>query len=156
MGILTGRDEQCAEHEGDDGHGKIDEEDRTPPKVFEQNAPADRSQGNGESDDGGPSADRLRPFHRINEHIGEDGERRREHQRRTHTHEPPGHDQLRGRCRRRGVHRESGKEQQTYLKCSFTAHPVADTSTDQQQGSEHQRICIDDPLKLARGRAEGT
>ena len=147
-GVPRRRDEQ---QPADDRHRRdrhIDQENRTPPEVFEQPASGDRSGGHADAHHGGPQADRLGARYRVGEDVRDQRQGGREDHRGADAHRGASPDQgvrrvhLRGYCGGDRKQREPGTEKTT------PTITVAQAAGRQHQTGHDQGVGVDDPLQL--------
>src|SRR5205807_10163653 len=62
IGVAGLGDEAEPRRRADDGHRDVDQEDRAPPEVGEQQAAEHRADGHADADSGGPDSDGARPL----------------------------------------------------------------------------------------------
>ena len=108
VGVLRVRDQHPAGDEGAQHEGDVDEEDRSPPEVLEEEAAGHRADGGPGAGQAGPQGDGLGPL-LGREDVGQDRQRRRHDQGGADAHDRPEGDDLAGRIgegRRRGGHAE--------------------------------------------------
>ena len=133
---------------------QVHEEDRAPVEVLDQEAAADRADGDAEPGHRGPDADRLRPL-LGGEDVGEDREGGRHDQRAADAHERAARDQRVRACRpaRRAASRRRRSPRPDDERPA-AAEAVAEAAHREQQAGEDQRVGVDDPLELAGRGAE--
>ena len=135
----------------------VDEEDRAPPEVLEQEAAERRARcATPRPATRGPDADRLGPLARVGEDVGEDRQGRRHDERAADAHQRPGADQLRpASADERGADgARAPKSDEADARTPRAAEPVAEAAGGEQQPGEHERVRVDDPLQLAVTRAQ--
>jgi len=94
---VTGlRHQDRGQDRADGGHRHVDQEDRTPPEVVEQQAAEHRAGGDTEADRHGPQADGAGALGRF-EDVGDDRQRLRHDRGAAEAHRGPREDQLLGR-----------------------------------------------------------
>ena len=74
VGVLRGGDQQRPGHDGQNHDGHVDEEDRAPPEVLEQEPAHHRAEGGAGAGETGPDGDGPGPL-LGREHVGQDGQR---------------------------------------------------------------------------------
>ena len=97
------RDQEEAGDQRDHDDEHVDEEDRAPPEVLEQQAADDAADRDADPGETGPDRDRPRPLVRR-EHVRQDRQRRRHHERGADAHDRAGADDRRRRARERREH----------------------------------------------------
>ena len=136
------------------GDGHVDQEDRAPPEVGQQQAADDRAEGHADADGTAPQGDRPLAFGPVAEHVADDGQRRGDHQRGADAHARPGGDEGadvagEGRPgRARGEDRQAGQER------LLAADPVGQAARGEQQAGEHEDVGVDRPLQVAGCRVQ--
>ena len=142
------------QHRADDGQRGDDHVDaeRPPPRVVGgEEAADDGTEGGGDARGGAPRRERRRPFPAL-ERPGEDGERRRHHQRGTDALDDRlAEDQLADRRRDRRQQRADAEQGQPDDEDPAVPVHVAEPAPDDQQGREGQCIAGDDPLEARQG-----
>ena len=135
--------------ERDRGQRHVDDEDRPPPEVLEQDAADHRAERDAEARGRGPDADRHRALARVGEDADQQRERRRHDERGPGAHDGAGDDQpvdaarVGGRRRRGSEHREPGEQR------AAAAEAIPERAGQQQQSREHEGVGVDHPLQLA-------
>jgi hypothetical protein len=147
-------DQDRAGHQGDAEERQVDEEDRAPAEVLEQQAARDGPQRDRQPRHRSPQGDGAGPLAGIGEHVGEDRQRGRHHERGARAHDRPGQDQLVGGGGERRGERAGGEDAQADEQRALAAAPVAQRAGGEQQPGEHQGVGVDDPLQLAGGGLE--
>src|SRR5205807_1283708 len=135
------------------GHRHVDQEDRAPPEVVEQQAAEHRAGGDADADRRGPQADRAGAFGRL-EDVGDDGERLRHDRGAAQAHRGPREDQLLGRPRVGREQRRDAEQRQPDHEHALATELVADHAEREQQAGEDQRVGVDGPFELTLTRAE--
>ena len=148
-----GHEQQDRDH-ADRGERDVDQEDRAPPEVGEQQAADDRADGHADAHGGGPDADGPGPLPRV-EHVGDDRQRLRHDRRGAQAHRRPGEDELIGVVRVRGEQREQAERGHADHQHALAADPVADHAEGEQQAGEHQRVGVDRPTPAGSGWRRG-
>ena len=87
------------------------------------------------------------------EHGGDDRKRDGHDQRRRDAHSRPERDQRARGVDEQGRERDGTEEREPDRQERLPSEPVADRARGQKQGREHDRVSVDDPLKLRLGRA---
>ena len=122
--------------------------------MLQQPTAGQRAQRDPDTGHSRPDRDCLRPFGRVREHVREDGQRRGEHERGAHTHQPSREDQLRGSVDERRRNRSGREHEQAGGERALTAEPVAQAPGCEQQTREHEHVTVDDPLQLVVRRVQ--
>ena len=147
---------QLAGGERGDDEREVDEEDRVPARVLDQEAARDRADGDAEAGDAGPHADRLGAF-TGGKDGGDDRQRRGHDERAADAHEGAGGDQHLRRGRERGETRAEAEDGQADGEAAFAAEAVAEGAGGEEQAGEDEHVRVDDPLQLGarlrRGRS---
>ena len=144
-------DQEPARHQCKQGDRDVDQEDRPPPEVLQQQTPGDWTCGHREAGHARPDADGHRPLADVGEDVDDDRQRRREDHRGADPHEGAGADELFRRLRQRCQPGRDREDDQPELQGAAPAGPVAEVAERQQQRREHQGVCVDDPLEVRRG-----
>ncbi len=131
----------------------IDQEDRSPPEMVEQQAARDRADRNRHADCCRPDADGTSPFPRV-EDVGDDRQRLRHDRGAAQAHGGPRPDELPGRVRVRGDQRGDAEHRHPDHQHPLAADPVADHAEGEQQPGEDQGVGVDRPLQLTLARAQ--
>jgi hypothetical protein len=152
--ILRGRHEPRTEQQGHGDDRYVDEEDRTPPEMFEEKSTGNGAERNGCTRHGRPHSDCLGPFHRIGEHVGDDRKRRGEHERRTDSHCAAPEDERTGRPGKRSERRTDREENETDLQGALPAEAITDAARCEKQAGKDEAVRVDDPLQGRRARVE--
>ena len=134
-------------------HRYVDQEDRAPPEVFEQQPADHRSDGDAEPDGARPGTDRAGALPRV-EDVGDDRERRRQYRGAADAHQRAGGDELAGRLRVRGGDRCDAEQQQAEQQDLLAAEPVTEHAPGEQQPGEDQGVRVGGPLQVALGGTE--
>ena len=137
----------------DDDDRHVDEEDRSPPEVLEQVTAGDRADRHTDARDPRPDADGAAAFARR-EDVGEDRQRRRHDERGAEALDRARHDEDAGRSRERRRERAAAEDHEPDEQRRLAAVTVAGAARDQEEAREDERVRVDDPLELARRRAE--
>jgi hypothetical protein len=130
---LRHQDGDRKQTEQHDGH--VDQEDRPPPEVFEQEPAEQRADGNGQTDRAGPDADRLAALPRV-EDVGNDGKRHGHDGRGAEAHERARRDELVGVLRVRGQHRGEAEQDQAGEQHPLATPAVAEDAEAEEQAGE--------------------
>ncbi len=142
-----------AGHEGNQYDGDIDEENGVPRIVLQQEATRDRAERTARARDRGPDRDGLGPLPH-GEHVHDDRERGRHHERGAESHRGETGDHRRRRLCDRTGQCGNRKDPEADLKRTLAPEPVAQRPRGEQQPGEHQRVRVDDPLEVAVGSLE--
>ena len=126
----------------------VDQEDRAPVEVLEQEARGHRAEHTREPRGAGPEPDRLAPLG-PGEHVRDDRQRGRHDERAADAHERARCDQLLGGVRERRRDRPDAEDHQPELERTASPEPVAEAPAREEQPGEHERVAVDDPLQLA-------
>ena len=154
FGITRGRDEEPAGDDGERCQRQVHEEDRAPREVLEEVAAGHGAERHGDAGAGRPDPDGRCALLAVSEDVDQDRERRREDERRPDAHEGTRPDELGrggGHGGQRGGQREDHEPQ---LEGELAPEPVAEVAEGEQQSAEHERVGVDDPLELGRGRVQ--
>ncbi|MGX1245855.1 hypothetical protein RKD46_006959 [Streptomyces pseudovenezuelae] len=152
---VAGLRQQLDADEDQDGHHRqVDQEDRAPPEVFEQEAADDRADRRAGGGGRAPDADGEAAFARVVEEVADQGQGGGHEGRAGDTQQSPRQDhQL--RCGRIGVQNryraERGRAQQ---QDPLAADAVAEAAHRHQQARDDERVDVTDPQELGPGRPE--
>ena len=152
-GVAGLRHQEERGDQADGGDRDVDQEDRAPPEVGEQQAAEDRADRDADADGGGPDADGPGPLLRL-EDVGDDRQRLRHHRRAAQAHRRAGRDQLVGRVRVGGQQRAEAEQGEADHEHALAADAVADHPEGEQQAGEDERVGVDRPLELGLAGAE--
>ena len=139
--------------DADCGERNVDEEDRAPPEVIQEQAADDRPDGDGHADGRRPDSDGARPLRRL-EDVRDDRQGLRHDRGAAETHRRPGPDELVRALRVGAQQRENAEQGHADDQHPPPPDPVAHHAEGEQQAGEDQRVGIDRPLELALARAE--
>ena len=140
--------------EGDERDGHVDEEDRGPVEVLEQQAAEERAEADADRGHAGPDADRLAAL-LAREDVGDDRQRRRHDQRAADAHGGADGDELRRtESTRRTARLAPPNSASPALQRALAAEAVAERAHRQQQAGEHEQVGVDDPLQRRAGGVE--
>ncbi len=153
VGLTLRRDDQCREERNDD-HRHVDQEDRSPPEMLQQEAADDRAERTADDRQRSPDRNGDVALALIEEGHPDQGQRRRHHRRRADGKKRPGRNQDVGRRREGRDQRSDAKQHQADQEHLPMADAVAERAGAQQQACHHQRIGIDDPQPLRLRSAE--
>ncbi len=138
-------DGQADQHQRD-----VDQEDRAPPEVLQQEAAEQRSDRGAHGGDGAPDADGERPLTAVGEDLAQDRQRGRHDHRAADAEQRPRHDQQ-VRVVREGRHGRGHAEQGVAEEEDASApDAVAQRAEQDQQRGTDQRIGVDDPEQFDR------
>ncbi|SQA22366.1 Uncharacterised protein [Streptomyces griseus] len=145
--------EQPAAQRQDHGHQRdVDQEDRAPPEVLDQEAADDRPGGGSDRGDRGPHADGERPLPAVGEDLAQDRQRGGHDHRAADTEQGPGRDEdgrgVGGRGERGGDAEQRVPEQEH----PASADPVTQCAEEDEQRGADEGVGVDDPQE---GRAAG-
>ena len=153
-GVLRRRQQEPRPDQGHGDDGHVDEEDRAPREVLQQEAAEHGPEGTARTGGGGPHTDGPAPLLGVVEDVGEQRQGGRHDQRGTHAHRGPGEDQLGGAGRQAGQDRAHAEDDEAHHEGALAAEAVADAAHGEEEPGEHERVAVDDPLELARGGLE--
>ena len=122
-----------AKCEHDDG--QVDEEDRPPPVVLEQQPGGERADRRAGPRDARPDGDRLGPL-AGREDVGEDRQGRRHDERRADAHDRPGRDHLAGGVGERAEQRAEPEHDEAELEGALAAEPVTEGAGGEEEAGE--------------------
>ena len=151
-GVLS--DDQQAGHECDQHDRDVDQEHRSQPEEFKQDAAKDGTEGCPTGCHGSPDTDGKVALSLILERMADDGQRRGHHHGRANGERDAACDQ---HLRRRGKGRQQrchAKDQKTAKKHHPWTEPVAERTRGGKQTRNRQRIGVDDPELLGRRGAQ--
>ena len=151
MGVLRRRHDRDREHEQQDDEGHVDEEDRAPPEVLEQQAGGDRAERTTDAGERRPDRDRLRALVER-EAVHDDREGRRHDERGADAHHGAGGDELARVVGLAGDEAGEAEHDEAELQRALATEPVAEGAGREQHAGEDQGVGVEDPLQLGAGR----
>ena len=146
-------DEGQRPHEGDHGHGDVDEEHRTPPEVLQQPPAEQRSRRRPDPAHAGPDPDGTGALFPL-ERGGDDRQRGGHEECRAHAGECSCGDQGIGVVHQRAGQRTASEDGHTDQEDLPPAVAIAQCPTKEQQDGVGERVGVGDPLQLAGARME--
>ncbi|RPK78911.1 hypothetical protein EES46_33345 [Streptomyces sp. ADI98-10] len=147
--------QQPAAQRQDHGHQRdVDQEDRAPPVVLDEEAADDRSGGGADRGDRGPHADGERPLPAVGEDLAQDRQRGGHDHRAADAEEGAGRDQD-GGCVGRGGERGGDAEQRVAEEqYASSADPVTQRAEEDEQRGADEGVGVDDPEEGRAARAQ--
>lgn len=141
--------QQQPPHRKTDQHQRnVDEEDRTPPEVLQQEAAQQRPDRRAHRGHGAPDADRERPLAPVRKDLAQDRQGRGHDHRAAHAEQRPRRDQHLGVVRQ-GRHTGGHAEQRVPEEQDpSAADAVAQRAEQDQQRGADERVDVDDPEQL--------
>ncbi len=153
--VALGLGQQQPPHREADQHQRdVDEEDRAPPEVLQQEPAEQRPDRRADRGHGAPDADGQRPLPPVGEDLPQDRQRGRHDHRAADAEQRTGQDQhvgVVGEGRERGGDPEEGVAEE---QDPSAAHPVAQRAEEDQQRGADERVDIDDPEQFDRAGPE--
>ena len=140
----------------DQAHGhdrQVDQEDRAPPEVVDQQTAEHRPCGDADAGGRGPDGDRAGPA-LGREDRTDDGHRGRHDHRAADPHQPAGHDQRDRVTGPGGPGRGSAEDGHSQHQDGPVTVAITECAGGEERGREEQRVDPQRPLQLARGGAE--
>jgi hypothetical protein len=153
VGPRLGQDER-AEHQQHHHHGDVDQEDRAPVEVLQQHPADDRAHRRPGGEAGGPQRHGEPALGAVGEQGAQQGQRGGHEHRAEEAQQGAGGDEVGGvggERGRQGHRTEAGDADQ---QRAAPADAVAQGAHRDQQARQDERVDVDDPQLLVRGRAE--
>ena len=132
----------------------VDDEDRPPPVVVEQDAADDGPERDAEARGRGPDPDRHRPLAGVGEDADQQRQGRGHDERGAGAHDRAGGDERVDAARVGGARRGGPEHREPGEQRAAAAEAVAERPGEEQQSGEHERVRVDHPLELAHVRVE--
>jgi len=123
----------------------VDQEDRAPPEMIEQQAGDDRAENDAASEAAGPDADRGLAFLGVVEHVADQGQRRRHQRRGRHSQHRPGGDQHLSAAGVRGDHGYQAEQGSSDQQQPAAPDPVAQSTHRDQRTGQTETVGVHDP-----------
>ncbi len=149
LGQQQPSDRQADQHQRD-----VDEEDRTPPEVLEQEAAEQGPDRRAHRGDRAPDAYRERPLTPVGKDLAEDRQRRGHDHRAADAEQRPRHDQHLGGVGEGGHRAGDAEEGVAEEQDPSAADSVAERAEEDQQRGADQGVDVDDPEQLYRAGPE--
>ncbi|ESU47490.1 Fe2+ transport system protein B [Streptomyces sp. HCCB10043] len=147
--------QQPAAERQDHGHQRdVDQEDRAPPEVLDQEAADDRPGGGADRGDRGPHPDGERPLPPVGEDLAQDRQRGGHDHRAADTEKGAGRYQDAGAVGRRGEHRGRAEQRVTDQEHAPSADPVTQRAEENEQRGADEGVGVDDPQEGRAARAQ--
>ena len=143
---------QCQQHHH---HGHVDQEDRAPPGVLEQDPADHRSERRARREPGRPDGQGEAALGAVAEEGPQQRQRGGHQHRAEHAEQGAGRDEVRGLRRERGGRRHRTEAGDADQQQAAPAEPVAERAHRDQQPGQRERVDVDDPQQLGRARREG-
>ncbi len=151
VALAPGLRQQPASYQGHDRHHRnVDEEDRAPPEVLDEEAAEDRSDGCADGGHRAPHADGDRPLAPVGEDLAQDRQRGRHDHRAADAEQGAGDHQRLRVGGQRGGGRGRAEQAVPQQEDAPAAHPVAERAEEDEQGRRDQRIDVHDPQQFHR------
>ncbi len=138
------------ETEGDQGHRKVDEEDRPPRPCVDQPAAEHRAERGRQRREARPGADGPAALV-LRKGRADDGEAARDEQSAADTLHGAGGDQRGGVRRQPAPDGGGGEDDDAHDEDTAAPEAVAGRAADQDQGTQQQHVGVDDPLSAPDG-----
>ncbi len=125
-----------------------------PHQKFSSSSAADHAaHRHADTGEAGPDRDRPRPLV-GREHVGQDRQRRRHHERGADAHHRTGPDHRARRARHHREQRRRTEHDQPAVEREPSTVAVTQAAGGEQQAGEHEAVGVDDPLQRARAGVE--
>ncbi|RAO59922.1 hypothetical protein PSN01_02546 [Micromonospora saelicesensis] len=129
----------------------VDQEDRAPPEVLQQDATEHRADRDATGEGGGPDADGGPALFGVVEHVAHQGERRGHQGGPTDAEHGTGGDQRRGAVGVRGQQRRRTERGGADQQESASADPVTQSAHGDEQPGQHEAVDVEDPELFGGG-----
>src|SRR5690606_16487854 len=151
----AGLGEQPGADEDQDGHhGQVDQEDRAPPEVLEQEPAHDRSDGGAGGGGRAPDADGETAFARVVEEVADQREGGRHEGRSGDAEQGPRDDQHLGAGGVGVEHGDGAERGGAHEEDPLASDAVAEAAHGDEQTGDDERVDVPDPEQLAAGGRE--
>ncbi len=152
---VAGLGQQLRADDDQDGHhGQVDQEDRAPPEVLQQEPADDRADRRTGGGGGAPDADGEAAFARVVEEVPDQGEGGGHQGGARDAEQRPGEDHQLGRVRVGVEHGYRAERRGAHEQDPLAADAVAEAAHGDEQTGDDEGVDVADPEQLGAGRGE--